>query len=173
MALLHQLVQFRDQLVGSPVCCIYLTLDLGDAVIINVGNNGPFTAEQFDEMMGVLAGVPKVLIVSLTVPPGVEKPVALSNNAVLTDGVQRYSNTVLVDWHAASAVHPEYFSGDDNVHLSLQGAQAYAKLIAAHLGDDAAEDSVAPPGSKERISWGEGGAFGECVGSTSWCSSPD
>jgi hypothetical protein len=146
---------------------------LGDAVVINVGNNGPFTAEQFDEMMGVLAGVPKVLIVTLTVPPGVKDPVALSNNAVLTDGVQRYSNTVLVDWHAASAMHPEYFSGDDNIHLSLQGAQAYAKLIAAHLGDAAAEDSVAPAGSKERISWGEGGTFGECVGPSSWCSSPD
>ena len=146
---------------------------LGDAVVINIGNNGPFTAEQFDEMMGVLARVPKVLIVSLTVPPGVENPVALSNNAVLTDGVQRYSNSVLVDWHAASAEHPEYFSGDDNIHLSLQGAQAYAKLIAAHLGDDAAEGSVALAGSKERTSWGEGGTFGECVGPSSWCSSPD
>jgi len=146
---------------------------LGDAVVINVGNNGPFTAEQFDEMMGVLAGVPKVLIVSLTVPPGVKDPVAVSNNAVLSDGVQRYSNTVLVDWHAASAEHPEYFTGDDNIHLSLQGAQAYAKLIAVHLGDDAAEGSVAPAGSKERISWGEGGTFGECVGPSSWCSSSD
>src|SRR5215210_646675 len=147
---------------------------LGDAVVIDIGNNGPFSSEQFDEMMRVLAGVPKVLIVSLTVPPGVEDPVAASNNAVLTDGVQRYSNTVLVDWHAASAEHPEYFSGEDNIHLSLQGAQAYAELIAAHLGEDAAaEGSVAPPGSKERITWGEGGAFGECVGPSWWCSSPD
>jgi hypothetical protein len=147
---------------------------LGDAVVIDIGNNGPLSSEQFDEMMGVLAGVPKVLIVSLTVPPGVEDPVAASNNAVLTAGVQRYSNTVLVDWQAASADHPEYFSGDDNIHLSLQGAQAYADLIAAHLGDEeAAEGSVAPPGSKERITWGEGGAFGECVGPSSWCSSPD
>jgi hypothetical protein len=147
---------------------------LGDAVVIDIGNNGPFSSEQFDEMMEVLAGVPKVLIVSLTVPPGVEDPVAASNNAVLTDGVQRYSNTVLVDWHAASAEHPEYFSGEDNIHLSLQGAQAYAELITTHLGDDdAAEGSVAPPGSKERITWGEGGAFGECVGPSSWCSSPD
>jgi hypothetical protein len=145
---------------------------LGDAVVINVGNNGPFTAEQFDEMMGVLAGVPKVLIVNLTVPPRVKDPVALSNNAVLTDGVQRYSNTVLVDWHAASLDRPEYFSGEDNIHLSLQGAQAYAELIATHLGD-AAEGSVAPPISKERITWGEGGAFGECVGPSSWCTSPD
>jgi hypothetical protein len=146
---------------------------LGDAVVIDIGNNGPFSSEQFDEMMGVLARVPKVLIVSLTVPPGVEDPVAASNNAMLTAGVQRYSNTVLVDWHAASADHPEYFSGDDNIHLSLQGAQAYADLIAAHLGDDAAEGSVAPPSPKERITWGEGGAFGECVGPSSWCSSPD
>jgi hypothetical protein len=146
---------------------------LGDAVVIDIGNNGPFSSEQFDEMMEVLAGVPKVLIVSLTVPPSVEDPVAVSNNAVLTDGVQRYSNTVLVDWHAASAEHPEYFSGDDNIHLSLQGAQAYAELIATHLGDDAAEGSVAPPISKERITWGEGGAFGECVGPSSWCTSLD
>jgi len=146
---------------------------LGDAVVIHIGNNGPVTAEQFDEMMGVLAGVPKVLIVSLTVPPGVKDPVALSNNAVLTDGVQRYSNTALVDWHAASAGHPEYFSGEDNIHLSLQGAQAYAKLIAAHLGDNAAEGSMVPAGSTERISWGEGGTFGECVGPSSWCSSLD
>jgi hypothetical protein len=147
---------------------------LGDAVVIDIGNNGPLSSEQFDEMMGVLVGVPKVLIVSLTVPPGVEDPVAASNNAVLTAGVQRYSNTVLVDWQAASADHPEYFSGDDNIHLSLQGAQAYADLIAAHLGDEeAAEGSVAPPGSKERITWGEGGAFGECVGPSAWCSSPD
>ena len=146
---------------------------LGDAVVVDIGNNGPLSSEQFDQMMGVLAGVPKVLIVSLTVPPGVDDPVAASNNAVLTDGVQRYSNTVLVDWQAASVGHPEYFSGDDNLHLSLEGAQAYAELIAAHLGDEAAEGSVAPPGSKERITWGEGGAFGECVGPSSWCSSLD
>jgi hypothetical protein len=147
---------------------------LGDAVVVDIGNNGPFSSEQFDKMMGVLAGVPKVLIVSLTIPPGVEDPVAASNNTVLTAGVQRYSNTVLVDWQAASANHPEYFSGDDNLHLSLQGAQAYADLIAAHLGDEeAAEGSEARPGSKERLTWGEGGTFGECVGPSSWCSSPD
>ncbi|MBV9452746.1 MAG: hypothetical protein JOZ19_01285 [Rubrobacter sp.] len=139
---------------------------LGDAVVIDIGNNGPFTSEQFDEMMGVLAGVPKVLIVTLTVPPGVENPVAASNNTVLTEGAQRYPNTVLVDWHAASANHPEYFSGD-STHLSLQGAQAYADLVASHL--DQAEGAGTPPGPQETISWGEGGFFGKCVGPHSWC----
>src|ERR671938_689693 len=139
---------------------------LGDAVVIDIGNNGPFTSEQFDEMMGVLAGVPKVLIVTLTVPPGVENPVAASNNTVLTEGAQRYPNAVLVDWHGASANHPEYFSGD-STHLSLQGAQAYADLIASRLGRS--EGSGAPPGPQETISWGEGGFFGKCVGPRSWC----
>ncbi len=139
---------------------------LGDAVVIDIGNNGPFTSEQFDEMMGVLAGVPKVLIVTLTVPPGVENPVAASNNTVLIEGAQRYPNAVLVDWHGASANHPEYFSGD-STHLSLQGAQAYADLIASRLGRS--EGSVAPPGPQETISWGEGGFFGKCVGPRSWC----
>ena len=139
---------------------------LGDAVVIDIGNNGPFTSEQFDEMMHVLAGVPKVLIVTLTVPPGVENPVAASNNTVLIEGAQRYPNTVLVDWHGASANHPEYFSGD-STHLSLQGAQAYADLIASRLGRS--EGSGAPPGPQETISWGEGGFFGKCVGPRSWC----
>ena len=139
---------------------------LGDAVVIDIGNNGPFTSEQFDEMMQVLAGVPKVLIVTLTVPPGVENPVAASNNTVLIEGAQRYPNTVLVDWHGASANHPEYFSGD-STHLSLQGAQAYADLIASRLGRS--EGSGAPPGPQETISWGEGGFFGKCVGPRSWC----
>jgi lysophospholipase L1-like esterase len=140
---------------------------LGDAVVVHIGNNGPFTDEQFDEMMQTLAGVSKVLIVNLTVPPRVKDPVAVPNNAVLSEGARRYPNAVLVDWHAASADHPEYF-GEDGIHLTQEGAQVYAELIASSLGEDA-EDSPALPGPREKISWGEGGTFGECVGPSSWC----
>ena len=66
---------------------------LGDVVVVHIGNNGPLTNEQFDEMMG--------------------------------------------------------------------GSQKTG-----------AEGSVALPGPQERISWGEGGSFGECVGPSSWCSIP-
>jgi lysophospholipase L1-like esterase len=146
---------------------------LGDVVVLHVGNNGTFPAEQFDEMMRVLVGVRKVLVVNATVPAGVPDPIAVPNNAVLADEVRRYpKNAVLVDWQAESAGHPEFF-GEDGVHLTSQGAQAYADVIAARLGDDAAEGSAAPPpGSRERITWGEGGTFGECVGPSSWCSVP-
>ncbi len=142
---------------------------LGDVVIVHIGNNGPFTDAQFDELMQTLAGTRKVLIVNLTVPPQVEDPIAVPNNAVLASGVQRYPNGVLVDWRAASAGHPEFF-GDDGIHLTLEGAQAYADLIAADLGG--AESAVEPPEPLQRFYWGEGGSFGVCVGPSSWCLSP-
>ena len=100
---------------------------LGDVVIVHIGNNGIFTAQEFDEMMRVLSGVRKVLVVNVTVPDGYSW---VPNNEVLADGVRRYPDrAVLVDWYAASASHPEYFW--DGIHLTPQGAQAYADTIAA------------------------------------------
>jgi hypothetical protein len=139
---------------------------LGDVVVVHIGNNGPLTAEQFDEMMGVLEGVRKVLVVNLTVPPNVADPVAVPNDAVLAEGVRRYPNqALLVDWYSASAGHPEYFW--DGIHLTPQGARAYADLISSHIGDP--EGSVTLPGPRERFSWGRGGLSGVCVGPSSWC----
>jgi hypothetical protein len=144
---------------------------LGDVVVVHVGNNGPFAAEQVDEMMRVLAGERKVLVVNMTVPTNVPDPIAVPNNAMLADEVGRYPNAVLVGWQAEGAGDPEFF-GEDGIHLTPQGAQAYAELITMHLGEDAAEGVSRPSGPKESISWGEGGAFGECVGPSSWCSVP-
>jgi hypothetical protein len=117
---------------------------LGDVVVIHIGNNGPLTANTFDEMMRVLAGVRKVLIVNLTVPPNVNDPIAVPNNAVLADGVHRYPNAALVDWHSASAGHAEFF-GEPSIHRTLQGAQAYADLIATYLGSDLGRDRIENP----------------------------
>jgi hypothetical protein len=100
---------------------------LGDVVIVHIGNNGFFAAEQFDEMMRSLEGTRKVLVVNVTVPDGKSW---VPNNEVLADGVRRYPNrAVLVDWYATSAGHPEYFW--DGIHLTPRGARAYADLIAA------------------------------------------
>ncbi len=102
---------------------------LGEAVVVHAGNNVPFTTEQFDEMMGVLADVPKVVIVNVKVPRPWEQP----NNDVLADGVRRYPDkAVLVDWHAASAGRPELFV-EDGIHLQPEGQRVYADLIAARL----------------------------------------
>ena len=101
--------------------------ELGDTVIIHVGENGPFSAEEFDEMMDILDGR-RAVFVNVKVPRTWEAP----NNEVLAEGTGQYPNAVLVDWYAASAAHPEYF-WDDGIHLRPEGAKVYADLIQEQL----------------------------------------
>lgn len=100
--------------------------ELGDVVVVHLGTNGSLTAEEFEELIQILGGVTRVVLVNDKVPRAWEGP----NNAVLSDGVQRYPNAVLVDWHAASGAQPLLF-WDDGIHLRPAGAALYAALIAA------------------------------------------
>jgi hypothetical protein len=100
---------------------------LGKVVILHIGDNGAVTDEEFDDVMKVLSNTRKVLVVNTTVPDGYQYA---PNNEVLADGVARHPDkAVLVDWHARSAGHPEYFV--EGLHLTPRGAKAYAGLIAA------------------------------------------
>lgn len=99
---------------------------LGDVVIVHMGTNGPFSARQFDEMMSILADVRRVVFVNVRVPRRWEGP----NNTVIAEGVSRYPNAVLADWHAVSADHPELFARD-GVHPQRAGRRLYADVIAA------------------------------------------
>jgi hypothetical protein len=79
-------------------------------------------------MMDVLADVPRVVFINDKVPRPWEAP----NNAVIDEGVQRYPNTVLVDWRGASLGRPDFF-WDDGIHLRPEGAAQYAEMIASQL----------------------------------------
>jgi hypothetical protein len=101
---------------------------LGDVVIVHMGNNGTFSASQFETMMDVLADVPRVVFINVKVP----RPWEATNDAVIDDGVQRYPNAVLVDWRGASIDRPDFF-WDDGIHLRPEGAAEYAALIASRV----------------------------------------
>jgi peptidoglycan/LPS O-acetylase OafA/YrhL len=104
---------------------------LGDVVIVHLGNNGTFTKGQFDEIMRILSGVDRVVFVNVAVPRAWEKP----NNEVIAEGVERYPNAVLVDWHSASADRPEIFY-KDGYHLRPGGQRLYADLISSYLPEE-------------------------------------
>ena len=78
---------------------------LGGILLIDMGNNGTFTDAQFDEIMAVAGPARRVVFVNLKEPRSWE----VTNNAVITRGVARYANSVLVDWHDASINRPELF----------------------------------------------------------------
>lgn len=101
---------------------------LAPIVVVHLGNNGPISAKQFADLMSVLGGVRRVVLVNVQAPRAWEAP----NNALMAQASKQYPNVVTVDWHAAGSKHPEYF-WKDGIHLRPAGAQAYANLIAAAI----------------------------------------
>ncbi|HUZ20673.1 MAG TPA: hypothetical protein VMU75_08905 [Acidimicrobiales bacterium] len=107
--------------------------ELGASVVIDLGTNGPVDLEQFQHMMGVLAGASRVVFVTVHLPPSYSW--AQSVNATLRRGVPMYPVARLVDVNTLADEHPGWF-GSDGVHMPIggAGAQAMAQLIAAALG---------------------------------------
>jgi hypothetical protein len=102
--------------------------ELKDDVVVQLGTNGNINPDDFNRMMEMLKGVKKVLLVNAKVPRPWEQQV----NDTITDGVKRYPNAVLVDWHTVGGEHPDWFY-DDGVHLRPDGAIGYAQLIRSKL----------------------------------------
>ena len=103
---------------------------LGSVVVVALGTNGPITSVDFDSMMSVLAGVSRVVFVTIVVDQPWQNP----NNAVITSGVARYPNTVIADWYSLESQNPGWVYSD-GTHLPIggAGAQALASLIASKV----------------------------------------
>lgn len=140
-------VQGRQSWTAADLLSTYLAAGrIGQVVVIHLGNNYTFTPQQVDDIMGVLGGVRRVILVNVKVPREWES----ATNAALANAPKKYANAALVDWRAASVSHPEYF-WDDGMHLRPEGASAYARLIAAAIPSvgGGVSPSVAPaPGTK-------------------------
>jgi peptidoglycan/LPS O-acetylase OafA/YrhL len=98
---------------------------LGDVAVVHLGNNGIFTDEQFDEMMEILAGVPRVVVVTTRNTYTWQDSV----NDVIARGAQRHPTVVVADWHAVSDPNRDWF-WDDGMHVRPEGAEAYAGVVA-------------------------------------------
>ena len=99
---------------------------LGGTVIIHLGNNGHFTGAQFERILQVLRGVPRIVFVNVKVPRRWQSAV----NGVLKAGKRRHQHVVLVNWyHLWRTCHGRVFVGD-GTHLTKPGARCYAKILA-------------------------------------------
>lgn len=105
---------------------------LGAEVIVALGTNGPITTTDFADMMTVLQGASRVVVVNIHV----DRPWQDPNNAVLARGAASYPRVVVADWATLAANNPEWF-GPDGTHLAIDGsgAQAFACLIATTLSN--------------------------------------
>ncbi len=102
---------------------------LADVVVIHPGTNGVLPEDMLREMLTALEGVPRVVVVNDSMPRSWRK----ANNRAIANVVPEFPNAVLVDWYEASKDRPEYFVSD-GIHLTAEGARAYAELIKAASG---------------------------------------
>jgi hypothetical protein len=93
-------------------------------VILQIGNNGYFSSEVFDQIMTELKDARRVVVVNLKVPRRWESV----NNQMLASAIKSYPKAALVDWRSASKDQPRIF-WKDGIHLRDEGAKLYAGLI--------------------------------------------
>ncbi len=101
---------------------------LGSRVILELGNNGPYSRAQLISLLRSLNGAKEILLVNTRVP----RPWQDQVNRLLASVVKTYPNAVLVNWYDASQGHANFFY-PDGVHLDPQGASFYASLLADTL----------------------------------------
>ena len=101
---------------------------LGDIVLLHLGNNGAFSAKQFDRIMEVVGTERRVVFLTLKV----NRPWETSNNEVLRDGAERHGQAFLVDWRGALERHPQVL-WSDGTHLRPERASFYVALVSRYL----------------------------------------
>jgi hypothetical protein len=110
---------------GIPILESLAVLEaIPDIVLVHLGTNNPVYDGQFETMMEILRDVPHVVFVNVRMPFAWE-PIS---NKTLREGVARWRNATLLDWHQLSA-DADHFFALDGVHIGRAGAEGYTELL--------------------------------------------
>jgi hypothetical protein len=105
----------------------------GGVVVIQQGNNYLGSAQQFreeiDQTMSVLAGVPKVVWITVAE----FEPSRADVNREILAGAERYPNIVLADWNGIWRTN-RALTSHDGLHLKPEGRAAFAQMVAQVVG---------------------------------------
>ncbi len=102
--------------------------ELGDVVVLHLGTNGPFSADEFDTLLTALADRDRVVLVTAKVPRRWEETV----NRTIAEGADRWEIVEVFDWHTLGNENPQWFYSD-RVHLNGEGKAAYADALSSFL----------------------------------------
>ncbi len=95
-----------------------------DVVVLHLGTNGVFDPAQMGELRRLSIGLDRLVVLNVRAPRSWESFV----NEQLAPTAD-WSKVRFVDWHKISADRPDWLTGDQ-VHLTKDGQNAYAALIA-------------------------------------------
>jgi peptidoglycan/LPS O-acetylase OafA/YrhL len=101
---------------------------LGHVVLLHLGNNGPFSASQIDEVLAAIGPDRVVMLVNVEVPRRWEGDV----NNQLEAAVARHPNARLVDWWSL-VTSESGLTREDGYHLTAAGAERFTDLVVGQI----------------------------------------
>ncbi|HVO54263.1 MAG TPA: acyltransferase family protein [Solirubrobacterales bacterium] len=94
-----------------------------NAVIIQMGNNGPLYGEDMEAIQKATAGVGELFLITDHAPVSwIEE-----SNHALEEAAKDWPHTTLIDWAPVAAAHEDQLW--DGIHLKPGGAGLYARLV--------------------------------------------
>ncbi|MEC0167219.1 acyltransferase family protein [Paenibacillus graminis] len=104
---------------------------LGNRIILELGTNGSFNKTKLRLLLGSLKDAKQVYLVTTRVPENWQDSV----NKDLKEVAGEFQHVNIIDWYSASANKNGLFA-QDGVHLTPEGSQYYASLLAQHMKQD-------------------------------------
>jgi peptidoglycan/LPS O-acetylase OafA/YrhL len=101
---------------------------IGNYLIIELGTNGGYTAQELLHLIASLGPMKKIVLVNALVPD----PWGSEVNSSIATVATTLHNVSVVNWYQIGQKHPNYFY-PDHIHLNPVGAKFYAKLIVRAL----------------------------------------
>jgi hypothetical protein len=95
-----------------------------DALIIQMGNNGPLYSDEMDALHQAVAGVGEVFLVNDLAPVSWSG----ESDEKLSEAARAWPHTTLIDWHSIVGDHLDRLTWD-GLHLTPAGAGVYTRLI--------------------------------------------
>jgi peptidoglycan/LPS O-acetylase OafA/YrhL len=105
---------------------------LAPNVLIGLGTNGPFDADQLDQVMKLVGPKRHVFWINAFVPT---RPWEKSVNGLLAQSTKKYKNLSVIDWNGYAKGHPDWFY-DDQVHPNPDGSMYYSAFVAKQILED-------------------------------------
>ena len=105
--------------------------EVGTNVIIALGTNGSFTADQLEAFLADIGSERTVWLVANRVPSSWHR----TTNQTIRDAAASHSNVHVIDWEAYSEGHDEWV-GEDGIHLTYEGRVAYMQMIVDAIGSN-------------------------------------
>ena len=109
---------------------------VGDDVVWSIGTNGVLDEELMNSLLDTVGKNRTLWLVNIRTPNAKD----VDNNALIDEYVAKYDNVKLVDWLGASKGHDDWF-GDDGIHLTWAGRDAYANLVVDTMGYEVPDKS--------------------------------